>query len=264
MAFAPSGRHLVTGDRGNNVHLWDLSVLLDALDGGDCPIDPSTGRYTRTGIPATPLGRHAGWVSAAGFADDRTVVTGGWDGAVLVWDTARPGHPRRLGSHAGDVTAIDVSPDGRTVLSAASDGVVTLWDLEADTDDAPPYTFPYGGHWPKIAMRSGPGAGRVTVTVGKRTATWSSDGTRLVEPHGPRRPSKASARSAFPRLGLYAEWQFGWEIPADRCFRLRDDTTDAVVDEIHLDAAPVSSTAVDASTLAVLDDAGHLSLWHLA
>ncbi|MGW1848866.1 WD40 repeat domain-containing protein [Streptomyces sp. NPDC001966] len=263
VAFAPSGRHLVTGDWGNNVHLWDLSALLDALDGSDCPIDPSTGRYTRTGIPATPLGRHARWVSAARFVDDRTVVTGGWDGAVLVWDTARPGHPQQLGGHAGYVTAIDVSPDGRTVLSAASDGVVTLWDLEADTDDAPPYTFPHGGHWPEIAMRSGPGAGRVTVTVGKRTTTWGSDGTRLVEHPGPRRPSRASARSAFPRLGLYAEWQFGWENPADRCFRLRDDTTDAVVDEIHLDAAPVSSTAVDASTLAVLDDAGHLSFWHL-
>jgi WD40 repeat protein len=63
----------------------------------------------------------------AGLADGR-VVSGGFDGRVLVWDPARPGSgPVELGHHDGSVLAVAGLADGR-VVSGGSDGRVLVWD----------------------------------------------------------------------------------------------------------------------------------------
>lgn len=41
--------------------------------------------------------------------------------------------PRILTGHAGDVNAVDVSPDGRIAVSAGGDGMIRVWELDTGT-----------------------------------------------------------------------------------------------------------------------------------
>ena len=50
------------------------------------------------GAGPAELGRHDGWCGAVAVLADGRVVTGGYDGRVLVWDPAHPGAgPAELG-----------------------------------------------------------------------------------------------------------------------------------------------------------------------
>jgi len=73
---------------------------------------------------------HAHWVtSVAVTGDGRTVVSGGGDETVRVWDLAS-GHCRAtLQGHTGAVASVAVTGDGRTAVSGARDRAVRVWDL---------------------------------------------------------------------------------------------------------------------------------------
>lgn len=73
---------------------------------------------------------HGGPVRAVAVAaDGRTVVTGGFDYSVLVWDLPDEALRWRLIGHAAPVAAVAVTADGATALSAGDDGMVGVWDL---------------------------------------------------------------------------------------------------------------------------------------
>lgn len=80
----------------------------------------------------TVLGRHQGTVSALAFAPDgRTLLTGGWDNTLRVWDldrgTERNCYSWPVGSR---VTAIAVSPDGLRAAVGGDAGPIAVWDLD--------------------------------------------------------------------------------------------------------------------------------------
>ena len=59
---------------------------------------------------------------------DGRVVTGGYDGRVLVWDPDQPRTgPVKLGRHRGAVRSVAVLPGGR-VVTGGSDSRVLVWD----------------------------------------------------------------------------------------------------------------------------------------
>ncbi|MET8875090.1 NB-ARC domain-containing protein [Nocardia sp. NPDC004604] len=62
--------------------------------------------------------------------DDRYALSGGWDGAVRVWDLADDGRERYvLQGHSGGVWKLGVSVDGRYAMSGSADGTIRVWDL---------------------------------------------------------------------------------------------------------------------------------------
>ncbi|NUT93564.1 MAG: hypothetical protein HOY78_16255 [Saccharothrix sp.] len=81
---------------------------------------------------STPLPTHD-VLAMALSPDGRTLVTGGTDHAVRLWDVSDPFHPGPLGKpmtgHQAMVSAVAFSPDGRWIASGAEDRTVRLWDL---------------------------------------------------------------------------------------------------------------------------------------
>jgi WD40 repeat protein len=80
------------------------------------------------GLIATLRG-HAGGVTALAFArDGKTVVSGGENNSVRIWDTATHQELAQLTGHTAGVFAIAFSPNGKIIATGASDQNVKLWD----------------------------------------------------------------------------------------------------------------------------------------
>ena len=109
------------------------------------------------------------------LADGR-VVTGGYNGPMLVWDPARSrAGPAELGRHGDSVGAVAVAvlADGR-VVTGEYDGRVLVWD-PADPAASPAELGRHGGRVESVAVLAD---GRV-VTGGddKRVLAWDSGRT---------------------------------------------------------------------------------------
>jgi WD40 repeat protein len=62
-----------------------------------------------------------------------TLASGGFDGAVRLWDVTDPARPRPLGQPLTGSTAavysVAFSPGGHTLASGSADGTIRLWNL---------------------------------------------------------------------------------------------------------------------------------------
>jgi WD40 repeat protein len=168
VAFSPDGRWFVTGGwvapRGGQIQVWD----------------------TATGKLRFATLTHPGPVSAVAVSPDgRTIVTGcavcDAVGAVVageahLWD-AETGNVRgRPLSHADNVAAVAISPDGRTVLTGCADTLARLWDIESGRHVGQPQKHPY----PVLAAAFSPD-GKAALTGGgtPRRAGGAQDGAQL-------------------------------------------------------------------------------------
>ncbi len=76
-------------------------------------------------------GHANGTFSVAFSANGARIATGGGDGTVRVWDSARGTLLKTLEGHTRTVNAVAFSHDGRWLASASLDGSVRLWDARA-------------------------------------------------------------------------------------------------------------------------------------
>jgi len=113
VAVSPTGETLAVGS-GQGAAGGDTFSLVDLASG------------TRT--PAA--GSHAGQIENMAFTPDgRRLVTGGDDGAVIVWDATTAAPIETLSGHSGRVLGQAISADGKTLYASGLDGAIFQWDL---------------------------------------------------------------------------------------------------------------------------------------
>ena len=120
--------------------LWQLAVIKffpsapppeAALETLSCSKMPSLSPYCNFSVVHTLVG-HSTVTAIALSADGQTLVSGGRDKAIKVWDLNTGQLKQTLQSDSGIITTLAIAPDGQTIVSGSGDRMVRVWNLGAN------------------------------------------------------------------------------------------------------------------------------------
>ncbi|MGH1396809.1 MAG: caspase family protein, partial [Trichormus sp.] len=111
----------------------------------------------------TPFWGHQGRVlSVAMSQDGKTIVSGGEDGSVRLWNLQGLSLAEPFRGHQGVVWSVAISSDGQTIVSGGEDGTVRLWNLQGL-----PLAKPFRGHEGGVSSVAMSQDGQTIVSGGK-------------------------------------------------------------------------------------------------
>lgn len=106
VSFAPDAKHVVTGEDGGTVQLWETQPL----------------------HPSTVIGNHAARIKSVAFSPDgKQVVSAGDDNLIALWDVSSRKLITRIGLHTAPVYTVAFSPDGGRLIAGGHDRSVRLY-----------------------------------------------------------------------------------------------------------------------------------------
>ncbi|KAM7278794.1 hypothetical protein ACFE04_005928 [Oxalis oulophora] len=158
LATAEKNRNIVaSGGLGGEVFIWDIEAsLTPVLKSNDVPGDNHSGDMngSEASLPTTSLRTvssnnnismhptqphekftiaakgHKESVYALAMNDScSTLVSGGTEKVVRVWDPRTGAKTMKLRGHTDNIRALLLDPTGRYCLSGSSDSMIRLWDL---------------------------------------------------------------------------------------------------------------------------------------
>lgn len=155
VALDPGGELLAVGTDSAGVLVWDLSVRqarwrLDTAAAIRCLAFSGDGRLlaaaeasrvqvwdVRTGQNVALLKGHVKQVHSVAFsprstAERASLLSGGQDGTVRVWDVTGACERRAFAWPLDDVLAVSFAPDGMTAAAGGRNGSIVVWDCDED------------------------------------------------------------------------------------------------------------------------------------
>ncbi len=99
-----------------------------ALEAVSCSQNSLSSPYCNFSLVRT-LTEHPLASALAISADGQTLVSGGSDKAIKVWDLTTGQLKKTLQSDSGKILAVAISPDGKTVVSGSADRMARIWKL---------------------------------------------------------------------------------------------------------------------------------------
>ncbi len=122
LAFSPDGKTLAIAESISSVTLWNIATKSKKLE--IKTLDP---KYRE--LPdGSSLPDEYSYVSVAFSPNGTTLVTGGWDNNVKLWDAATGKLIFVCPGHSLPVTAVAFASNGRLIASGSSDKTIILWD----------------------------------------------------------------------------------------------------------------------------------------
>lgn len=121
IAFNADGTLLASVAADMTIKLWDLAAQVEGQDA--------------VGIREIKCFRgHTGAVEAIAFSPDgRTLVTGGGDATVRLWDIETGEIKAVFEGHTAEVTSVAFALDGNLIISGSWDNSLRLWDTANET-----------------------------------------------------------------------------------------------------------------------------------
>ena len=126
-------------------------------------------------IPS-PQRRHQGGVSSVDFSPNgQTIVSGGEDGTVRIWNAADLQPQQLFFNHIGAVTALNFSPNGQRIVSGGEDGTLRIWEVASGQQVAQ-----LDGHEGKVSAVGFSPDGEQIVSGGDTVRVWEVAGGQQV------------------------------------------------------------------------------------
>ncbi|MHC5775663.1 nSTAND1 domain-containing NTPase [Nostoc sp.] len=144
------------------------------------PVQNSLNRAMNKLRVSIPLRGHEDNVSSVAIsADGETIVSGGNDGTVRLWNLQGQTLAEPLRGHEGYVSSVAISADGETIVSGGYDGTVRLWNLQGQT-----LAEPLRGHEGSVNSVAISADGETIVSGGNdgTVRLWNLQGQTLAEP----------------------------------------------------------------------------------
>ncbi len=86
---------------------------------------------TQTGEELALYTGHTGVVRSVAFSPDgKTIVSGGEDSTIRLWNVHDGTHLRTFSGHTDYVYSVAFSPDGKSIVSGSDDSTIRLWDVD--------------------------------------------------------------------------------------------------------------------------------------
>ncbi|MBD2040872.1 WD40 repeat domain-containing protein [Microcoleus sp. FACHB-672] len=119
----------------SNVVLWHFSPLVrqrsSSIVPNYCSQKTTQSPYCNFSVVRTIKG-HPTASTFTISADGKTVVSGGEDKAIKIWDLQTGQLRKTLQSDSGKIDAVAIAPDSKTVVTGSGDRMVRIWDITSN------------------------------------------------------------------------------------------------------------------------------------
>ena len=118
-------RTVILGSELLSLTCWKDTVAAGLWSGEIIILDGTTG--TQKAI----LSGHSDWVRSLSFSPDGTsLVSGGGDMTIKLWDVQTGGIVKTFRDHTDWVLSVSISKDSTTIASGSYDNTIRLWDIQ--------------------------------------------------------------------------------------------------------------------------------------